>query len=137
MVGLHRAYNSSAVVAELMGDEDISCSFYEDLFLDDRITFHDAVAEALKHTSGNITGIELDLDCIAGVLSSAATPAGISVLQARQYIRECLNSATVAYIHLTEGAVALRDGRTDNSTAKLVAYLLYDVLTDTGQPGIQ
>jgi formiminoglutamase len=128
MVGLHRPYNSQAVLADIRKDADLHCSFYEDIFLKEELNFSQAVDDAILHTAGWPTGIELDLDCIAGVLSSAVTPCGIAVQQARQYLRQCMLTAEIAYVHLTEGAVQLRDGRSDNSTAKLIAYLVHDVI---------
>lgn len=128
IIGLHRNYNSRNVLKDIRQDTDLQVSFYEDIFLRDMMTFQESVLEAIDHTAGKPTGIELDLDCIAGVLSSAATPAGISALQARQYVRWCAQSSQPAYLHLTEGAVQLRDGRTDGSTAKLVAYLVSDFI---------
>jgi formiminoglutamase len=62
------------------------------------------------------------------VLSSAITPSGITSLQARQYMCYVATKVKVAYIHITEGATALSDGRTDSSTAKLATYLLTDFL---------
>ncbi len=126
IVGLHRNYNSQAVLNDLEKDADINCSFYEDIFLKEPYSFEDAVNTAIAHTAGHPTGIELDLDCIERTLSSAATPCGITALQARKYLTLCAANAQPAYLHLTEGAVQLRDGRTDPSTAKLVAYLLSD-----------
>jgi formiminoglutamase len=128
VVGLHQNYNAQNILDELKDDPDLSYCFYEDIFLRNKLSFEDAVMDAIARTKGKPTGIELDLDCIEGVLSSAATPAGITSLQARQYITWCAQEAKVAYVHLTEGAVKLNDGRTDVTTAKLVAYLVSDFI---------
>jgi formiminoglutamase len=128
IVGLHRNYNSQQVLDIIQDDPGISASFYEDIFFGGQPGFEAAIAAAVDFTGSVPTGIELDVDCIAGVLSSAATPAGITALQARQYLDYCGKQAAVAYVHITEGAVTLRDGRMDNSTAKLVAYLVADFL---------
>ncbi len=128
VVGLHENYNSREIVAEIIQDPAIHCSFYEDIFIREQQTFRQAVAAAIHHVAGAPCGIELDLDCIAGVLSSAATPCGITTLQARQYINWCAEETEAAYLHLAEGAVRLEDGRTDASTAKLIAYLVTDFL---------
>jgi formiminoglutamase len=132
VAGLHRSYNSQAMLQMFETEEYLHHSFYEDIFLKEQMTFRDAVNAALHHTANGPAGIELDMDCIEGVLSSAATPCGITPLQARQYLHWCLGSANVAYIHITEGAVALSDGRKDGSVAKLTAYLVSDLLRDTG-----
>jgi formiminoglutamase len=128
MIGLHRNYNSQAVLDDMAADPALHVSFYEDIFLKGSTTFKGAVNDAIIHSSGCPTGIELDLDCIEGVLSSAASPSGISALQARQYLYQCATQCNAAYLHLAEGATMLRDGRTDPSTGKLIAYLTADFI---------
>lgn len=128
MVGLHENYNSATVMADIIASPDLHFSYYEDIFLRRQLPFEDVCAQATRFTHGRPTGIELDLDCIERTLSSAATPCGITTLQARQYVCWCAQQADVAYLHLTEGAVQLRDGRADAATAKLVAYLLTDFI---------
>lgn len=128
IVGLHRNYNSQPVLNDITADTDIQVSFYEDLFLEAKSGFDEAVMQAIDFTRPMPTGIELDMDCIRNVLSSAATPDGIDAILARQYLHTCAKQAAVAYVHITEGAVILRDGRTDNSVAKLAAYLVSDFL---------
>lgn len=132
MVGLHENYNSAAVMADIVSSPDLQYVLYEDIFLKQRLSFEDAVLRALNFTAKKPAGIELDLDSIERTLSSAATPCGITALQARQYIHWCAQEARVAYLHLTEGAVQLRDGRTDTATAKLIAYLVTDFVKSLG-----
>lgn len=126
IIGLHENYNSSTIAGELESDDRIRISWYEDIFLRGKRSFEQAVQEALDFGKGPC-GIELDLDCIEGVLSSAATPSGIAVTQARQYLSMAARPRPV-YLHLTEGATELRDGRKDPTTGKLIAYLLTDFM---------
>jgi formiminoglutamase len=128
MTGLHEAYNSSAILQEMAADPALHFSLFEEIFLEEMTSFDEAVDAAVRHTQGKAAGIELDLDCIGRVLTSAVTPCGLSPVQARQYLRQCMKRAQPAYVHIAEGAVRLRDGRQDISTAKLVAYLLRDVI---------
>jgi formiminoglutamase len=128
MVGLHENYNNAAVMAEITAAPDLQFSLYEDIFLRRRLSFENACLKALRFTQGRPTGIEVDLDCIEHTVSSAATPCGITALQARQYLYWCAQERKIAYLHLTEGAVQLRDGRTDVTTGKLVAYLATDFM---------
>lgn len=127
VVGLHRNYNGQQVVNDMMADRDISLSFYEDIFLKESLSFSDAISQALKFTEDTATGLELDMDCIEGALSSAVTPGGLTPLQARKFIITCA-ARRPAYFHLCEGAVQLEDGRQQNMTAKLAAYLVTDFL---------
>ncbi|PZF71150.1 formimidoylglutamase [Taibaiella soli] len=127
MVGLHQNYNSEAVLGEIKQSPDLHYSFYEDIFLREQQTYTEALIEGFEFVKGKPAGIELDLDCIENVLSSAITPCGISTLQARQYIFRSKNYNPV-YLHIPEGATLLRDGRSVSSTGKLIAYLVTDFI---------
>lgn len=127
LVALHENYNSQAILNDLQQDEHIHYTTFEDIFIKENKSFSAALNEAIEHTSGLPTGIELDLDCIERTLSSAATPVGITPIQARQFLYQCGTSVNpIAYLHLAEGATELRDGRMDLSTGKLIAYLVGD-----------
>lgn len=127
-LGLHEAYNSADVVADLRADPRVQLHFFEDIFLREKYSWDAAVDFALEHTAENSTGIEFDLDCITGVLSSAATPAGLPVMQARRTLYRLAGAADAAYLHLPEGAARLADGRTSALTGKLIATLLLDFI---------
>lgn len=128
VVGLHENYNAQDIVDEVKDDPELNFTFYEDIFVREKISFTEAVRAAIERISGKSCGVELDLDCIEGVLSSAITPAGITSLQARQYISLCAHLLHPVYLHITEGATELADGRKDATTPKLVAYLVTDFI---------
>jgi len=131
---LHEAYNSAGIVAELEADPRINIRVAES-GSGDVAALDASIAAAINFTKGAPTGIELDLDCIAGVLSSAATPSGISPGQARTFVRRCATESHCAYLHLAEGATELRDGRKDPLTAKLISYLIRDFIAARKAPG--
>jgi formiminoglutamase len=128
VVGLHENYNGQEVLDAMRADNDIHFSFYEDLFLGETAGVEEALEKAFKHVEGAPTGIELDLDSIEHVLSSAATPCGISTLTARRYISKAARRTAAAYLHLPEGAIRLADNRQNELTGKLVAYLVTDFM---------
>lgn len=125
-VGLHENYNPQVIIDELGANPKIHFSFYEDIFIRESITFKDAINQAISFTDAKPTGIELDLDCIENVLSSAMTPCGVSTLAARQYLYLTTKYLQVAYLHIAEGATQLENGATNLLTGKLVAYLVSD-----------
>ena len=104
----------------------MDCITYEDIFVHEKRTFLQAVAHAAAFTDDTLCGIELDLDCIEHVLSSATSPVGISANQARQYIQYATALSKPAYLHICEGATFLSDGRTNASTGKLISFLVSD-----------
>lgn len=126
IIGLHENYVSQNVLMDIHNNPFLDYISYEEIFIHERKNFIQAVAHATGFTEDSMTGIELDLDCIENVLSSATTPSGITVLQARQYMNFTATDAKVAYLHICEGATQLADGRKDDSTGKLISYLVCD-----------
>jgi formiminoglutamase len=128
IIGLHESYVPQNVLTDLHENPFIQYVTYEDIFLHERKNFIQAIAHATGFTEDTYTGIELDMDCIEDVLSSACTPCGISSLQARQYITFTATDAKPAYLHICEGACQLADGKKDETTGKLISYLVSDFI---------
>jgi formiminoglutamase len=126
MVGLHENYNAQNLIDEFNNNENLDYSLFEEIFIRREISYPQAIQNAINFTKGNYTGIELDLDCVEGVLASAATPSGISALEARQYVCLTATHCNAAYLHICEGATAMETGQKDTRTAKLVSYLVSD-----------
>ncbi len=126
VIGIHENYIPQNVWMDIVNNPFVDCITYEDIFLHEKKNFIQAVAHATGFTDDTLCGIELDLDCIQNVLSSASTPSGISVLHARQYLSFAAVDSKPAYLHICEGAACLSDGRSDAATGKLVSYLVSD-----------
>ena len=128
IIGLHENAIPQNVLIEINNNPSIHYSSYEEIFIHEKKTFIQAVSHATGLTENTCTGIELDLDCIENVLSSAATPTGISALHARQFVTFVAQDAKVVYLHICEGATQLADGRTNVTTGKLISYLVTDFI---------
>lgn len=128
IVALQENYLPQNVWMDIVNNPFIDFITYEDIFLHEKRNFIQAVAHATGFTEDSYTGIELDLDCIANTLSSAQTPSGIEVIHARQYVNFTAVDTKAAYLHICEGATQLQDGRKDETTAKLVSYLVSDFI---------
>ena len=128
IVGLHENYLPQNVWVDLVNNVFMDCITYEDIFVHEKRTFLQAVAHATGFTEDTLCGIELDLDSIQNTLSSATTPIGILPLHARQYITFVAADAKPAYLHICEGATQLTDGRTNETTGKLISYLVSDFI---------
>lgn len=126
VVGLHENYLPQNVWMDMVNNPFVDCITYEDIFVHEKRTFLQAIGHATAFTNDTLCGIELDLDSVENVLSSAMSPLGVSVNQARQYITFTAADSKVAYLHICEGAVQLSDGRTGSSTGKLISYLVSD-----------
>jgi formiminoglutamase len=128
VVGVHENYLPQNVWLDIVNNPFIDFITYEDIFIHEKRNFIQAVAHATGFTEDNYTGIEVDLDSIEGVLSSASSPSGISVLNARQFVSFASADCKPAYLHICEGAMQLNDGRKDESTGKLISYLVSDFI---------
>lgn len=124
LFGLHQNYNNSGILQTIASNPHIYPVFFDDLLKQDQPLL--ATWKELLKKTGATTGLELDLDSISHVLSSAAGPSGFSLNEVRQLM---LNSnKNFAYLHICEGAIALTDGRQDQSTSKTIAYLISDFI---------
>lgn len=126
VIGVHENYLPQNVWLDIVNNPFLDFISYEDIFIHEKRNFIQAVAHALDFTDDNFVGLELDLDCIENVLSSACSPSGIKASHARQYINLCSAQSKPCYLHICEGAIRLSDGRMDESTGKLISYLVSD-----------
>ncbi|MBK7123523.1 MAG: formimidoylglutamase [Chitinophagaceae bacterium] len=128
MVGLHENYISQNVLMDIHNNPFIDYISFEEIFIHDRKNFIQAVAHATGFTEDSYTGIEIDLDCVEHILSSATTPSGITPLLARKYVTFTAQDSKPAYLHICEGATQLADGRKNETTGKLISYLVSDFI---------
>ncbi len=128
IIGLHENYNSKSLFDALNVDLNIDFTLFEEIKIRKKYTLQETFQKAQKFTKGNPVGLEVDLDCIEGVLSSAMTPTGFSPNEARQFIYYFKENAAVAYLHICEGAHELENGQTASSTGKLMSYLVSDFI---------
>ena len=128
IVGLHENYNPQSMLDDLYSNINIQYSFYEDIFMHERLNFMQSLAQAFSFTDDQFTIVELDLDAVEGVLSSAMTPSGISASHARQYMNFAGANQQIMAIHICEGAERLQNGLENGHTGKLMAYLVSDFI---------
>lgn len=128
ILGLHENYTPESILQDLQRNPGIQFSTWEDIFLREKLNFAQALEQSIVFTQrgGNRVGIELDVDCIENVLSSAMTPTGISTQQARYYLYQTAQRCEIAYLHICEAASSLENGLENRSTGKLLSYLASD-----------
>ena len=127
-IGVHENYLPQNVWTDIVNNPFMDCITYEDIFLHEKRNFIQAVMHATGFTEDMHTGIELDLDSVENVLSSAASPCGIWPLHARQYMNFTAAYTKTAYVHICEGASQMADGRKSELTGKLISYLVSDFI---------
>jgi formiminoglutamase len=128
ILGLHENYNSQNMLDEMIKHKGIRHYFWEDIYLRKKISFEEALDDFIHLNQKGACGIELDLDSVKGVLSSAITPSGFSTAEARYYAYQCGHHLQASYLHLCESATELETGLKNNSTGKLLSYLVSDFM---------
>lgn len=133
---MHEQYNTGSVLREFCEQPArLYCSTYEDVFVRESITFSKALQQTIGFVKAQDCGIEIDLDAITNVPSSAKTSSGLSPVQARQYVYQCGKSLNSVYLHIAEGAPILSHIKADNKTGKLIAYLVSDFIKGVKDKG--
>lgn len=128
VLGVQEAYIQQNVWLDFVNNPFLDIITYEDIFLHEKRNFLQAIAHFTNFLDEGFCGIELDLDAIQDVLSSACGAAGVSVLNARQYLNFTAQDLKPAYLHICEGATQLSDGRKAHNTAQLIALLVTDFI---------
>lgn len=126
---MHEQYNTASVLKDFIKNNNhLHYSTYEDVFVRENKTFSEALNNNIGFVKNIICGVEIDLDAITNVPSSAKTSSGISPVQARQYVYQCAKQLNALYFHIAEGAPILSHIKADNKTGKLIAYLISDFI---------
>ena len=127
--GLHESFVSKSVFNTLKNlPERVKYSTYEELEVRKTKNFDEEISNAYSFIKSEPFGIELDLDAIPGIYSSAMTLSGFSVQQARNYIHYFGKHKNASYLHICEGAPELDKSNNNHLTGKLIAYLITDFM---------
>jgi len=119
--GLHQSYNGENMLKALDIAENVGYHFSEDIDYLDR-----DLAKALEFVYDRQVpcGVELDMDVIRMMPSSAISPSGFSLEQARQFVRRSAEALDAAYLHLPEAAP--QNDLESKMVGKSLAYLVTD-----------
>lgn len=125
--GLHQRYNSQRIIDDLKNDNH-EFTFFED-YIDGLRDLREDIDNYIRNNK-SLIGVELDLDAIEDMPSSAFTPSGISMEIARFYLRRLAKHNDIGYLHLPEGAPMNDVER--NLVGKTLAYLVTDFISSYG-----
>lgn len=122
---LHRARNSEAIL-QFMDDHQVHHTFYAEYMMDP-LRFHRELDDFVAAADTPLC-VELDMDVIRHMPSSAFSPSGMVLEEARYYLRRILGSPRpVPYVHLPEAAPTTpSQGRI---VGKALAFLVHDVIS--------
>ncbi|EDM44018.1 Formiminoglutamate hydrolase [unidentified eubacterium SCB49] len=125
--GLHKNYTSQEIIDRIATiKEDIKIAWFEHMMLSRGSSIIQATIEADNFICDDNYGVEIDLDAIANMGSSAMNPVGFSVADARSFNKHFSKNKNCCYIHICEGAPAFE--LFANQVGKVMSYLVSDVI---------
>ncbi|MEF3078958.1 formimidoylglutamase [Winogradskyella poriferorum] len=128
--GLHENYTSDKLLKTLNKVKAIKYNTYEALEVKNELDYNLELDRGLNHISSKPFGIEIDCDAIENIPSSAATPSGFSVKQARQFVHYFAKHENASYLHICEAAPT---SKTETKVGKLITYLITDFIRTNGR----
>lgn len=128
MFGIHENYTSRNIFEDLETKERINLTTFEDLYLRKSIKPSAAIEEAFAWVKEAPFGVEIDMDAIAYMPSSASSPSGLSLDTVRQIVYTGGRKKNAAYLHLCEAAPDPGNSGEMYLTGKALAYLISDFI---------
>jgi formiminoglutamase len=101
---------------------------YDEIKIRKQKDFEEEMTKNHDFINDDFYGIEIDLDAIPNIASSAMTLSGFSVEELRQFISFFGKCENAAYLHICEGAPDLGDEKNNHLIGKLIGYLLTDFM---------
>jgi formiminoglutamase len=126
--GLHRNYTSVAVFNSMeKNSHRVNFNLFEDISMKHKLTFSEGLKDAKNFCCNENFGIELDMDAIEFMGSSAITPSGFTLTEARQFVSYFSKIENAKYLHICEGSPLA--GVFTNQVGKAITYLISDVIS--------
>jgi formiminoglutamase len=127
--GLHENYTSKSVLDLIKKTEDrVRYNTYDSIGIRKEKEFNQEMTTALEFIKTDFFGIEIDLDAIPNIASSAMTLSGFSIEELRQFISFFAKNKNASYIHICEGAPDLGEEKNNHLIGKLIGYLVTDFI---------
>ena len=127
--GLHENYTSKNVLDILKKIEDrVTFNTYDEIKVRQEKIFQQELYSALEFIKNDAYGIEIDLDSLPNIATSAMTMSGFSVEELRQFISFFGKNPNATYLHICEGAPELGEEKNNHLIGKLIGYLITDFI---------
>lgn len=127
--GIHENYTSKGILQRIRENQSrIKYNTYEQIAVRKEKSFSEELDLALEFISDTDFGIEIDLDSIENLPSSAMTLSGFSAEKVRRFLHVLASDPKACYLHICEGAPQLSDDKNPNLVGKFIAYLITDFM---------
>jgi formiminoglutamase len=133
--GLHENSTSKSVLDIIKKIEDrVRYNTYDSVKIRQEKDFRQEMIQALEFVNNDFFGIEIDLDALPNIASSAMTMSGFSVEELRQFVSFFAKNHNASYLHISEGAPNLGEDKNNDLIGKLIAYLVTDFIKSKNDP---
>jgi formiminoglutamase len=127
--GLHENYTSKKVMSKIKKIYTrVQFNTYDEIAIRKQKNFDTEMKIAHDFIKDDAYGIEIDLDAIPNIASSAMTISGFSVEQLRQFVYFFGKNQNASYLHICEGAPDLGEEKSNHLIGKLIGYLITDFM---------
>ena len=134
--GLHENYTSKSVLDIIKKTVDrVRYVTYDSINIRKEKEFDQELILASEFIQSDCYGIEIDLDAIPNIASSAMTLSGFSIEELRQFVTFFGKNKNAAYLHICEGAPDLAEGKNNHLIGKLIGYLVTDFIKSNNSIG--
>lgn len=132
--GLHENYTSKSVLDIIKKIEDrVRYNTYDSIKIRKEKEFNQELIHAMEFIQNDFFGIEIDLDAIPNIASSAMTLSGFSIEELRQFIYFFGKNKNATYLHICEGAPDLGEEKNNHLIGKLIGYLVTDFIKSNSE----
>ncbi|RXR17281.1 arginase [Flavobacterium amnicola] len=127
--GLHESYTSKNVLDIIKNiSERVKYNTYDQIKIRQEKNYQSEINKAFEHIKNECYGVEIDLDALPNIASSAMTLSGFSVEELRQFVYQFGNHKNASYLHICEGAPSLGEEKNNHLIGKLIGYLVTDFI---------
>ena len=127
--GLHENYTSKSVLDIIKKTEErVRYNTYDSIKIRTEKNFYQEMVASHEFIKTDAYGIEIDLDAIPNIASSAMTLSGFSTEELRQFVSFFGKHKNATYLHICEGAPDLGEEKNNHLIGKLIGYLVTDFI---------
>jgi formiminoglutamase len=127
VVGLQESINPQSIMDDLYSNVNNLFFTYDQIFVEEKLNFLQAIAQSFAFVDDGKIALELDLDVINESIIGGKHASGITIREARQFIRFSANYSSVSSFHLCEGNV-FNLSADSSQVGTLVALLVLDFI---------
>jgi len=125
VIGLQENINPQSMMDDLYSNVNIQYHTYEEVFVEERLNFIQSISQSFAFIDDEPIAVDLDLDALDYSGSSVTQPGGISVDQARQFMRFSGNYSNICSLHICKGSLGQLHAESQQ-LAKLIGFLITD-----------